>query len=128
MNVDHTCHEEGTGFDSIIYLGRHPIKDPKNEADIHAQIRENNALYDLGSGREACKAVKVQVGSGYTRIMSTFQFNYVLRCEAKKRPLAFKPDTSEYILDLKSSVKFLSSSFDMLVLKFHCVVKAKIRM
>jgi len=53
--------DEGTGFDSIIYLGRHPIKDPKNEADIHAQIRENNALYDLGSGREACKAVKVQV-------------------------------------------------------------------
>ena len=78
LTNDHTCHEEGTGFDSIIYLGRHPIKDPKNEADIHAQIRENNALYDLGSGREACKPVKVQVGSGLHPyiIGSTCQFNY----------------------------------------------------
>ena len=79
MNVDHPCHEEGTGFDSIIYLGRHPIKDPKNEADIHAQIRENNALYDLGSGREACKAVKVQVGSGYTRILLRARVNLIIK-------------------------------------------------
>ena len=59
-NVDDD-DDEGVRFDSIVFLGRFPIADPKNETSIHDQIREHNVLHDLDSNSGQYKTVKVQV-------------------------------------------------------------------
>lgn len=59
-NVDDD-DDEGVRFDSIVFLGRFPIADPKNETSIHDQIREHNVLHDLDSSSGQYKTVKVQV-------------------------------------------------------------------
>ena len=53
--------DDGVRFDSIVFLGRHPIADPKNESSIHNQIQEHNVLHDLGEDEGQYQTVKVQV-------------------------------------------------------------------